>query len=93
MAAIKRTERDGEQTFTINHDEGLNAFDLLTLLERLRQHVGDDGLKCMPLALCVEGIDSYTTRLVEVNNEGDMSHLWFSLDRDAHAACQTGLDG
>lgn len=79
---INESIRENMKYFSVEDIEGLNAMHLYNLMVRLHQEVGDEGLRCMPVSLCLPEVETHTSRIVCVNNECDMSTLWFKVSEE-----------
>lgn len=80
-----------EKVLTMRRCEGLTALDLFRYLERVYKEIGSDPMKCMPVSLCLDEIETHTTRIIQVNNEGDNSTLWLKLDAEASKLAADGF--
>ena len=77
-----------EVLLTIKNDEGISIRDLANLTRRMSLAGFGDTI----VALCLSGIETHTTRIVEANNEGDNSRLWLHLDAEASELCVNGIN-
>jgi hypothetical protein len=91
MGTVVETERAGQKYFQIEDEEGLTGLGLLLLMQRLHAELGDDGLRKMPLSLCLSEVETHRSRIVCVNNECDMSTLWFKVSDEFAEELDEGL--
>ena len=88
---MERDTASVEQVLTLRRSEGLMALDLFRYLERAYKEIGSEALKRMPVSLCLDEIETHTTRIVQVNNEGDNSTLWLKLDAESSKLAAKGF--
>lgn len=91
MGLVVESERQGQKYFRIEDEEGLTALGMLLLLQRLHLELGDDGLRKMPLSLCLSQVETHRSRIVCANNECDMSTLWVKVSDEFAEELEEGL--
>lgn len=80
-----------EKTLMTADEGGIFADELLTLLLNLKTKIGAAAMARMPVALCLDEVESHTTRIVMANNEQDNSQLWLHVDGKIVPALVDGL--
>jgi len=82
MGTVVESFNGGEKILTIEDSEGLTGLGLLLLMQRLHAELGDEGLRKMPVSLCLSEVETYRSRIVCANNESDMSTLWLKVSEE-----------
>ena len=82
--------RQGEVLYNLSNQEGITVGDLYRIIKTMIDE--DTRSLDMPVSVCLQGCEPFSTRVVTVTNEGDFSTMWLEMAEDHPLAKFLGDD-